>query len=156
MALPSRQRRRAAIAFVLAPIAAAVALTFLAWLITLAAHLSAPLPSLMRGWAITAGILLSAMLTLGWGYHAMAFRQRWRSAPSYILACGGFGVAAAIVVTYFFLRSRSVIANPTDAIGAFIAASLLIAPPGALMGWVFWLIRRPDRDQESDPLQVFD
>ncbi len=154
-ALPPRRRARAAIAIVLAPLCAAFAVSLVLFSIeaTPGAQMSAQIMFMI--FAIFSVYGLLAMLLVGWPFHAVAFRRRWRSAPTYVFAGGGAGFVSACLAFLLYLRQTPGVTT-LSLLGAAFGIALLIVLPGLLAGWLFWLIRRPDRDRDGDPASVFE
>ena len=157
-ALPTRQRRRALIALIVAPVATALLLTLI-----MVSIMNLSLQSLQLGVAArVAGILvligLIDMLVLVWPFHAAAFRLRWRAVTTYVFAGAIAGVVATAIVSTanLLVMSRSGATNNGLILTTVLGYAVMLGIPTAFMTWLFWLIRRPDRDRDGDPLSVFE
>ena len=104
-------------------------------------------------WVGLAVITSAAQWTLGLGWHFLAIRKNWRRANGYLLA--GAAIGAAIGVAYAasleIPRDAPMLALPAFAAGTALAAGLMA---GSM--WLFWLMRRPDRDIPPEDASVFD
>src|SRR5262245_15650150 len=126
IALPPRRRRRAALAMVAAPIAAAFLIELLLFLIVAAVSNgsgAAPFSTIVSTWIVFASILLGCTLLFGWPFHAVAFRRRWRSAPTYIIAgavAGLLPAAALDLYSAWQTLGREMPTNPLALASAFI------------------------------------
>ncbi|MGD9816306.1 MAG: hypothetical protein AB7Q23_03315 [Hyphomonadaceae bacterium] len=86
---------------------------------------------------IAGGIALLASITIGLAIHAVLMKGPWRNKWPYIIAGATVG---GLLPLYANLVWRS---------GALLG--LWGVPTGALTGYFFWLIRRPDRDPPASP-----
>jgi hypothetical protein len=100
------------------------------------------------------------MLTFGWLYHAIAFRRHWITAPTYIGAGAVLGLVVTIALAIFYFQQNPSGGAPEESagliVGIVIAMSIFALFPCMLMAWLFWLIRRPDRDPAPAPHFIFD
>jgi hypothetical protein len=156
-----RRRWRTAIGLVAAPTGTAFLAAALLYAIMSAGNQAwGEISQASMMWLGLALIGLGLMLALGWPFHAIAFRRRWITAPSYIGAGAVLGFLVMAAMSYFYFQQ-----NPTSVgaaeligmvIGVMIAMAMFALLPCMLMAWIFWLIRRPDRDPAPAPHFIFD
>ncbi len=91
--------------------------------------------------AMQGGAVLPVVLTLGSGLHVGLMRFRMTGLIHY--------VGAAMIVTVVALLMQALSLGASTVVTFWIIG----AASGVLAGCVFWLIRRPDRDVISAPLQ---
>ncbi|MEJ0060601.1 MAG: hypothetical protein WDM79_13945 [Terricaulis sp.] len=156
-----RRRWRTAIGLALAPIAAGMFATSALYLIVSAASQAwQPLTQLGMMCVGLSAIALALMIVFGWPFHAIAYRKRWTTAPTYIGAGAALGfVAMGVLMALYFQQNPGAVGETEVAgfvIGIVIALSLFAMLPCTLMAWLFWLIRRPDRDPPPAAHFIFD
>lgn len=106
---------------------------------------SFPMQVLWTGALLGAVIGWPLMLILGLPAHRLLYRRGSRKAGGYLLAGVIAGFVAAVIMILVFLG-----AGAFQVAGVYVGAAggitLLCLFGSVLASWLFWLIRRPDKD----------
>src|SRR5262249_7691649 len=99
---------------------------------------------------------LAVSLFFIWPFHILARWRRWRSGLLY----GTYGVFLGFALTgaFWFFAVHGAARDYLEThglIGRFMGGVAWIGGSAAATAILFWLIRRPDKD-EDDPRQVFE
>ncbi len=156
-----RRRWRTAIGLALAPIASGFLASALLYAILSASDQAwVEIGQAGMMWLGFDMIGVGLMVTLGWLFHAVAYRRRWITAPTYVGAGALLGLATMAVLTFIYFQQNPYAADPAElagtVIGILIAMAMFALFPCMLMALLFWLIRRPDRDPAPAPHFIFD
>ena len=142
------------IAFALAPLVAAGVVAVCMLLVALrVVPASAPWEQrLFEFWLVPAVIASGAQWTLGLGWHFLAIRKNWRRAIGYVLAGAVLGAGGGIAVLFAATSPTPPGSLLTLLIGYAIMGIVLMT----VSMWLFWVMRRPDRDIAPEVAGVFD
>ena len=130
-----------AIAPSIAAAAVSVCLVLFAWLFILPYyhHIQGaePLVKMFLSWWTSLSQIASLIAwTFGFSWHVVAIRRNWRRAIDYVLAGVALGAVAGVA------GACNILAGVFPLVGLLLVGAALMS--GSM--WLFWLIRRPDRD----------
>jgi hypothetical protein len=150
---------RSALGFTLGPLIGGVAAGLALWLLGLLLSVGHAMPgepgslldltifAVLVGGYYGATMGIPTALVLGWPLHALLIRLRISHALAYAI----IGSALALLAYLFFTSSRLVLL-PYFLVDLLNSGAAVLA--GAIGGWIFWLIRRPDRDRSARSLEI--
>jgi hypothetical protein len=135
-------------ALILAPLGASLVPLFVLSLVLVSQYGA---PSFSTGhfftvWLLVYPTLQVTALTIGLGFHCIAFSRHWRRSGGYVL--GGMAIATLFTVglSLLFTIMGGPDRNLSTQMASVFAVSIYSFPTGVVAGWLFWLVRRPDMD----------